>query len=174
MAVTDMHGTPITEGVWVFDEDHERIFRVDEIREDVEEGNEVAGDGHDGADPECCAVVVPHPAENPEWFRDETGERWVAEVGDASVVSVVYDDELASHPWVVGPRPLRVEVYETRRAIESEPDDFVHIVIEHRWRVVHTSNGEIMAQGEGYADRRDRDHAVHVLFPDVDVIEVEA
>jgi uncharacterized protein YegP (UPF0339 family) len=45
---------------------------------------------------------------------------------------------------------------------------------KHRWRVVHTMNGETMASGEGYADTRDRDHAVALLFPGVTVVELDA
>lgn len=45
---------------------------------------------------------------------------------------------------------------------------------EHRWRVVHTTNGETMASGEGYADTRDRDHAVALLFPGVDRVVIDA
>jgi len=44
----------------------------------------------------------------------------------------------------------------------------------HRWRVRHTSNGEIMASGEGYTAQVDRDHAVEVLFPGVEIVEVES
>jgi len=61
-------------------------------------------------------------------------------------------------------RPLRVEVYGLVPDTDPQP---------YRWRVVHTSNGETMASGEGYADRRDRDHAVEVLFPDLEPVEVD-
>lgn len=64
-------------------------------------------------------------------------------------------------------RPLRVEVYETTDLFAEPPAP------DHRFRVVHNSNGEIMAHGEGYADKRDRDHAVALLHPDLDVVEVE-
>jgi len=60
-------------------------------------------------------------------------------------------------------RPLRVEIYEAADSLAAD----------YRWRVVHSSNGEIMASGEGYADRRDRDHAVNVLFPGVEIVEIE-
>lgn len=63
-------------------------------------------------------------------------------------------------------KTLRVEVY---GSIENWDDQIPY----HRWRVVHVSNGETMASGEGYADRRDRDHAVALLFPGVPVEEVE-
>lgn len=69
-------------------------------------------------------------------------------------------------------RPLRVEVYEQRLLrLHDDRDD--EPFTEYRFRVVHTSNGEIMAHGEGYVDKRDRDHAVAVLHPDLDVVEVE-
>ena len=60
-------------------------------------------------------------------------------------------------------RPLRVEAKRWPYANRYE----------YRFRVVHTSNGEVMASGEGYPDKRDRDHAVKVLHPDLDVVEVE-
>ena len=64
-------------------------------------------------------------------------------------------------------RPLCVEVY------HSAWPPITGEAREYRWRVVHSSNGEVMASGEGYADRSDRDHAVNVLFPGVEIIEVE-
>ena len=64
-------------------------------------------------------------------------------------------------------RPLRVEVYETTDLFAEPPAP------DHRFRVVHTSNGEILAHGEGYADKRDRDHAVKVLHPDLEPVEVD-
>lgn len=63
-------------------------------------------------------------------------------------------------------RPLRVETYRCVRGRSTQH-------FEYRWRVVHTSNGEIMASGEGYTAQVDRDHAVSVLFPGVEVVEVE-
>ena len=59
-------------------------------------------------------------------------------------------------------RPLVVETYSTRRALFSNKR-------EYRWRVRHKSNSEILASGEAYADPRDRDHAVDVLWPDLKV-----
>ena len=72
---------------------------------------------------------------------------------------------------------LRVEVYETvaaRNVGEDRIDglEIVEMYQQYRWRVRH-SNGEVMASGEGYVDKRDRDHAVKVLHPDLDVVEVE-
>ena len=70
------------------------------------------------------------------------------------------------------PRPLRVEVYEQRLLrLHDDRDD--EPFTEYRFRVVHNSNGEIMAHGEGYADKRDRDHAVKVLHPDLEPVEVD-
>src|SRR5690606_33936769 len=108
---------------------------------------------------------TPHPPEDPDWFRDEHGKRWIAPVGDGTINVVLYDDELASFPPLHPDRPLRAEVYRT-----VEGNTTQHCA--HRWRVVHTSNGEIMASGEGYADKRDRDHALNVLFPDLEPVEV--
>ena len=72
----------------------------------------------------------------------------------------------------VADNPLRVEVYEQRLLrLHDDRDD--EPFTEYRFRVVHTSNGEILAHGEGYVDKRDRDHAVALLHPDLDVVEVE-
>lgn len=65
-------------------------------------------------------------------------------------------------------RPLRVEVYTKVVHLGGGPLERR----DYRWRVRH-SNGEVMAHGEGYVDKRDRDHAVKVLHPDLDVVEVE-
>jgi len=79
-------------------------------------------------------------------------------------------------PWPIepatAPRPFRVEVYETKR-VDAGPDGAITVTRYH-WRAVHTSNREIMASGEGYNDARDRDHAIDVLFPGVERIEVDA
>jgi hypothetical protein len=73
------------------------------------------------------------------------------------------------------PRPFRVELYD---GLELAPGHTEHRhtgrVHRYRWRVVHTSNGETIASGESYADKRDRDHAIDVLFPGVERVEVEA
>lgn len=74
-------------------------------------------------------------------------------------------------------RPLRVEVYAKQREKVHLNGDPLRVastehVTEYRWRVRH-SNGGIMASGEGYVDKRDRDHAVALLHPDLDVVEVE-
>ncbi len=58
---------------------------------------------------------------------------------------------------------IRIEVYETT----TEEDR-----AEYRWRAVHNSNGENMGDGEGYSRAEDRDHAVSVLFPGLEVTEV--
>ena len=42
---------------------------------------------------------------------------------------------------------------------------------KYRWRLVHKSNGEIMAQGEGYKEKRDRNHATNLLFPHLNPVE---
>lgn len=74
-------------------------------------------------------------------------------------------------------RPLRVETYRTQvdgtlvHLASGTAEQ--HTAHEYRWRVVHTSNGEIMAAGEGYIDRRDRDHAVATLWPGLDIVEVD-
>ncbi len=65
-------------------------------------------------------------------------------------------------------RGIHVETYETHSPIGWDKPDWT----EYRWRVRH-SNGKTMASGEGYADARDRDHAVSVLFPGVPTKEVE-
>lgn len=74
---------------------------------------------------------------------------------------------------VLHDRGLRVEVYRQLRPGASKFEPPTDGSFEHRWRVVHTSNGKILASGEGYVDKRDRDHAVQVLFPGVEVVEVE-
>jgi len=63
-------------------------------------------------------------------------------------------------------RGIHVETYDSGEWADRR------VPTEYRWRVRH-SNGEVMGSGEGYADARDRDHAVQVLFPGVPTKEVE-
>lgn len=78
------------------------------------------------------------------------------------------DEPKATYPasapirGTLGNRPLVVETYSTRRALFSNKR-------EYRWRVVHKSNHETMASGEGYRLQSDRDHAVDVLWPDLGI-----
>lgn len=78
------------------------------------------------------------------------------------------DEPKATYPasapirGTLGNRPLVVETYSTKRALFSNKR-------EYRWRVRHKSNSEILASGEAYADPRDRDHAVDVLWPDLGI-----
>ena len=108
------------------------------------------------------------------WSPDEGVEAteddpivWVVQ-GDGSHVVCLYADELAELvEWAGARRPLRVETYRSVEGMSTKHHEF-------RWRVVHASNGETMASGEGYVDGRDRDHAVKVLFPGVEIVEVES
>lgn len=59
-------------------------------------------------------------------------------------------------------RPLKVETYS-------------HVGVlgrKYYWRIRHIENGEIMAQHRGYVRKDDRDHAVEVLWPDLEVFPV--
>lgn len=166
MSVTDSNGAPITEGTWVYDEDYEHVLCVDEIREDSEEGSEVEGTYRGdpySADPLDCVIVTAH-GEGPDWFRDEHGKRWISPVGDGSINAILYDDELASFPPLV--RSFTVETYQ--KAWPPLTGD----AIEYRWRA-RARNGEIIASGEGYADKRDRDHVIELMWPGIDTVEVE-
>lgn len=59
---------------------------------------------------------------------------------------------------------LRVERYSTKSLLRRR---------QYRFRIVHTRNGEIMAQGEGYNNRFDRDAAVAVLVRQMAVADIE-
>ena len=59
-------------------------------------------------------------------------------------------------------RPLRVEVYSRVGLLGRR----------YYWRVRHTSNGEIMASGEAYSRMENRDHAVSLLWPGLEVVAV--
>lgn len=52
-------------------------------------------------------------------------------------------------------RPLIIETYTTGAGCE------------HRWRARHRTNGEIIATGESYTDRRALEQAIQVLWPDL-------
>lgn len=167
----DEHDEPIELGDWVFVDTGfglsiERVEKLDR----TEAGTPfVVLDSGDDYVASVVEKLVPHPAEDPQWFR--APNRWVAPVGDGSVIVELYDDELASLPGYVGTdRPLRVEVWETSR-VDAGPDGSLRVP-KFWWRARHESNGEIVAQGEGYSDPRPRDHMVRFLFPDIEPVEV--
>lgn len=56
-------------------------------------------------------------------------------------------------------RPLKVETYSRIGLLGRR----------YYWRVRHTSNGEPMASGEPYSNPADRDHAVEVLWPGLEI-----
>ena len=82
----------------------------------------------------------------------------------ASIVGMLYE---AGYDILSRDRGIHVETYD--REIATVEDGMVR---EYRWRVVH-ENTQVMGSGEGYADKRDRDRAVAVLFPGVPTEEVE-
>lgn len=76
----------------------------------------------------------------------------------------MYAGEPEQDVWQRRVDELQVEVYSRRNILGK---------VKHYWRIRH-ENSEIMAQGQGYADKRDRDHAVNFLHPDLpEPIEVE-
>lgn len=110
------------------------------------------------------------PEADGTWSHTQSGEMHHPLSEVLQSIAGCYTDRAAMDGLTLDPaldsRPLRVETYRRVRGRSTQH-------FEYRWRVVHTSNGETMASGEGYVDGRDRDHAVEVLFPGVEVVEVE-
>ena len=62
--------------------------------------------------------------------------------------------------------------------VEADPDfrfeTYTDAAGDLRWRLVHRSNGETMADGgQGYSRREDMLHALSAIRPDLEVVEVD-
>lgn len=86
---------------------------------------------------------------------------------------VIIQRDASDRPYLETCDPQHfAEFYEPARPLQVQT--YVDTAGQHRWRVVHTSNGETMSSGEGYIDTRDRDHAIELLWPDLEVAEENA
>jgi hypothetical protein len=96
----DENDTALTEGDWVLTYDLRGrivIERVNELAYDDGAPFLALANGDDPS-PSETTKVVPYPAgaEEPDWFHDPIGGRWVGPVGDGTVFVEIFADELAS------------------------------------------------------------------------------
>ena len=120
----DENDTPIAEGDWVVFRDRERtiIERVVEVA--LADGPVpfllLAND--DDVSPSDVARVEPYPAEadEPDWYHDPIGNRWVGPVGDGTIVVEIFGDAGRHARTAVG-------VAELPRGVAVEVDDVVAV-----------------------------------------------
>lgn len=98
------------------------------------------------------------PGDEPLGLYGDDGTNYLAISGQEIVSGTISARQGRTH---MEPRPLKVETYRIKRAMLSRRTEW-------RWRVRHTSNGEIMASGQGYANRSDMYDAINVMWPDLD------
>ena len=77
----------------------------------------------------------PADAEEPDWFHDSIGNRWVGPVGDGTIVVEIFGDELAL---------LQAAVRQAADFPVAHVELFTDTTGDHRWRAV-ARNGEIVA-----------------------------
>ena len=64
-------------------------------------------------------------------------------------------------------RPFTVETYTVKRWTDDKSYE-----LDHRWRA-RGRNGEIIASGEGYTSKANRDHVIELMWPGIDTEEVD-
>lgn len=162
----DENNTSIAVGDWVLFRDRERtiIERVAALVVD-DLGPHLRLHNDDDPPPGHVIRLDPFPADadEPDWFRDPIGCRWIGPVGDGTILAEIYDDELALLTAAV-------------RAASGFPVHYVALFTDaagqHRWRAV-ARNGEPVASGEGYENASHARSMAERLFPGVDIREAD-
>jgi len=160
----DENDTALTEGDWVLTYDLRGrivIERVNELAYDDGAPFLALANGDDPS-PSEVTKVVPYPAdaEEPDWFHDSVGGRWVGPVGDGTITVEIFGDELAS---------LLAAVREAADFPVDHVQLFTDAAGEHRWRAI-ARNGQVVAgSGEGYRNASHARTMAERLFPGVEI-----
>ena len=123
---------------------------------------------HNDDDPPPGHVIrldqFPADADEPDWFRDPIGRRWIGPVGDGTILAQLYDDEMAL---------LHVAVREAADFPVARVELFTDPTGDHRWRAV-ARNGEIVATcGEGYRNAAHARSMAERILPGVEIRDEE-
>ena len=119
---------------------------------------------HNDDDPPPGHVIrldpFPADADEPDWFHDSIGNRWVGPVGDGTIVVEIFGDELAL---------LQAAVRQAADFPVAHVELFTDTTGDHRWRAV-ARNGEIVAtSGEGYRNAAHARAMAERILPGVGV-----
>lgn len=123
---------------------------------------------HNDDDPPPGHVIrldpFPAVADEPDWFRDPIGCRWIGPVGDGTILAEIYDDELALLTAAV-------------RAASGFPVHYVALYVdaagEHRWRAIAHNGRVIAGSGEGYRNAAHARAMAERILPGVDIREAD-
>lgn len=163
----DENNTPIAVGDWVLTYDargNPTIQRVAALVVD-DLGPHLRLHNDDDPPPGHAIRLDPFPADadEPDWFHDSIGNRWVGPVGDGTIVVEIFGDELALLTAAV-------------RAASGFPVHYVALYVDaaggHRWRAV-ARNGEPVASGVGYRNASDCWAMAERMFPGIEIREAD-
>ena len=165
----DENDTLIAEGDWVVFRDRERtiIERVVEVA--LADGPVpfllLAND--DDVSPSDVARVEPYPAEadEPDWYHDPIGNRWVGPVGDGTIVVEIFGDELES---------LVAAVRQAAGFPVAHVELFTDAAGDHRWRAIARNGRVIAGSGEGYRNAAHAQAMAERMLPGVEIRDEEA
>ena len=169
----DENDTPIAPGDWVLVDDargNPTIQRVDALVVD-DFGPHLRLHNDDDPPPGHVIRLDPFPAdaEEPDWFRDQIGgrwigRRWIGPVGDGTILAQLYDDELAL---------LQAAAREAADFPVAHVELFTDTTGDHHWRAV-ARNGEIVAtSGEGYRNASHARTMAERILPGVEIRDEE-
>ena len=169
----DENDTPIAPGDWVLVDDargNPTIQRVDALVVD-DFGPRLRC--RRLTSPPCHVIRLdpfPADADEPDWFRDQIGgrwigRRWIGPVGDGTILAQLYDDELAL---------LQAAAREAADFPVAHVELFTDPTGDHRWRAI-ARNGEIVAtSGEGYRNASHARTMAERILPGVEIRDEEA
>lgn len=165
----DENDTSIAVGDWVLVDDargNPTIQRVDALVVD-DFGPHLRLHNDDDPPPGHVIRLDPFPADadEPDWFHDSIGNRWVGPVGDGTIVVEIFGDELAL---------LQAAVRQAADFPVAHVELFTDTTGDHRWRAV-ARNGEIVAtSGEGYRNAAHARAMAERILPGVEIRDEEA
>ena len=164
----DENDTSIAMGDWVLVDDargNPTIQRVDALVVD-NLGPHLRLHNDDDPPPGHVIRLDPFPADadEPDWFHDQIGGRWVGLVGDGTIVVEIFGDELKS---------LLAAVREAEPHPVARVELFTDTTGDHRWRAI-ARNGEIVAtSGEGYRNAAHARAMAERILPGVEIRDEE-
>ena len=164
----DENDTSIAVGDWVLVDDargNPTIQRVDALVFDAL-GPHLRLHNDDDPPPGHVIRLDPFPAdaEEPDWFHDSIGGRWIGPVGDGTIVVEIFGDELKS---------LLAAVREAEPHPVARVELFTDFIGDHCWWAI-ARNGEIVAtSGKGYRNAAHARAMAERVLPGVEIRDEE-
>lgn len=137
----DENDTPIAVGDWVLVDDARGNPTIQRVAALVVDGLGPHLRLHNDDDPPPGHVIrldpFPADADEPDWFRDQIGGRWIGPVGDGTILAQLYDDEMAL---------LLAAVRQAADFPVARVELFTDTTGDHHWRAIHSELGDLIGK----------------------------